>query len=194
LDAFLSSSEEMMFGMFMEDLAVFLSGQVDGGWKSSTDGVDLEFNRDGVRYLVAVKSGPHWANNQQLNRLTDNFRRAIKVLSPNKDIKHIQPVLGQCYGRAPTVNAGVYVRYTGQAFWHFLSGERELYIELIEPIGRQAKAENDEISRKRAALANRLEAEFISEFCTDEYSIDWKKLVVFNSGNMQDDTPAQPGL
>lgn len=43
LDARLSSSEEKLFGDFLEDLAVFIASRTCGGHKSTAPGVDLEF-------------------------------------------------------------------------------------------------------------------------------------------------------
>ncbi|MFA5066381.1 MAG: PmeII family type II restriction endonuclease, partial [Dehalococcoidia bacterium] len=47
LDAHLSSQEETIFGNFLENLAVFINERVFDGNKSSTEGVDLEFTRNG---------------------------------------------------------------------------------------------------------------------------------------------------
>jgi hypothetical protein len=58
LDAHLSSQEETVFGEFLETLAIFVCEKVFGGRKSSAEGIDLEFKRDGVLYIVSVKSGP----------------------------------------------------------------------------------------------------------------------------------------
>jgi hypothetical protein len=60
LGAYLSSQEETIFGNFLEGLAIFINGKVYNGWKSSTKGIDLEFNKDNIRYIVAIKSGPNW--------------------------------------------------------------------------------------------------------------------------------------
>ena len=59
MQAFLSSSEEPMFGYFLEDLAIFISSRVFGGVKSASQGVDLEFTKNEIRYLVSIKSGPN---------------------------------------------------------------------------------------------------------------------------------------
>ena len=56
LDAFLSSGEETMFGNFLEELAIFINGKVYGGHKAGVPGIDLDFVRDGTRYLVSIKS------------------------------------------------------------------------------------------------------------------------------------------
>src|SRR5260221_551993 len=60
LDARLSSSEEGLFGNFLEELAIFVAKNAGGGVKSAIKGIDIELVRDGVRYLIAVKSGKNW--------------------------------------------------------------------------------------------------------------------------------------
>ena len=58
LDAHLSSQEETIFGDFLEGLAIFICEKVYKGRKSSTTGIDLEFDKDEIRYVVSIKSGP----------------------------------------------------------------------------------------------------------------------------------------
>jgi len=70
---------------------------------------------------------------------------------------------------------------TGQA----LSGDPNLYIEIIEPIGHEAKCHNDRFEEKRVALVNRFSKEFIDAFCDPDGSINWPSLVQFNSGNLR---------
>ena len=31
-------------------------------------GIDLEFDKDGVRYIVTIKSGPNWGNSSQIGK------------------------------------------------------------------------------------------------------------------------------
>src|SRR5271157_2867356 len=50
LDAHLSSQEEGIFGGFLEELAIFICGQVYGGKKSSAEGIDLDFQKDSMVY------------------------------------------------------------------------------------------------------------------------------------------------
>lgn len=184
MDAFLSSSEEKLFGDFLEDLAIFVSNQAHGGVKSSAEGLDLEFERDGTRYLVSVKSGPNWGNSSQYRALESAFRRALTVQRQRHGDVRVEAVLGCCYGRNADVDRGLYKRYTGQSFWYFLSGDRNLYVDIIEPIGHEAKRHNDDFERRRAALINRFSAQFIGDFCDAEGNIDWPRLVAFNSGNL----------
>lgn len=67
VDAFLSSGEETIFGDWLEGLAIYVCQQVYGGTKSSAKGIDLEFDKDGCHYLVAIKSGPNWGTVVKLN-------------------------------------------------------------------------------------------------------------------------------
>src|SRR6266704_3723316 len=59
LDAYLSSQEEGIFGTFLEGLAHFICERVYRGHKSSAEGIDLEFTKNGVTYIVSIKSGPN---------------------------------------------------------------------------------------------------------------------------------------
>jgi hypothetical protein len=184
MDAFLSSSEEEMFGQFLEKLAVFVSEQACGGKKSSAKGIDLEFDRDGVRYLVAVKSGPNWGNSSQYAKLEQDFRAATVVQRQGRSSLHVQPVLGMCYGRQKSQDKGLYRKIAGQGLWHFLSGDEDLYLDIIEPIGHRAREHNEWFQQRRAAIENRLTLEFAQAFCAADGSINWAKLVAFNSANL----------
>ena len=62
VDAYLSSSEEAMFGDWLEGLAIFINEKVYSGIKSGIKGIDLEFDNNKKRNLVSIKSGPNWGN------------------------------------------------------------------------------------------------------------------------------------
>jgi hypothetical protein len=183
LDARLSSAEEGLFGEFMEDLAVFVSQEKCNGRKSSTEGIDIELERDGVRYLIAVKSGKAWGNSTQHKRLESNFQTAVKVLRQNKGVGQIQPTLGICYGRFKTVDKGKYLHIGGQAFWELISAEPDLYMDIVEPIGHRAREFNDAFYTQRANAMNRMAREFTERFCRENGSIDWPKIVTLVSKN-----------
>lgn len=59
VDAFISSSEEAIFGDWLEGLAIFVNQKAYKGWKSGIQNVDLEFDKENVRYIVNIKSGPN---------------------------------------------------------------------------------------------------------------------------------------
>ncbi len=180
LDAHLSSQEETMFGDFLEELAIFICGEVYAGTKSAAEGVDLEFTKDSIKYVVAIKSGPNWGNSSQIARMIDNFKKAKKILKTNSSQKNIVAVNGCCYGRDNSPDKGDYLKYCGQAFWEFISGNEDLYVEIIEPLGHEAKEKNEEFQKQYAILINTFTTEFSKEFCP-KGTIDWKKIVELNS-------------
>lgn len=184
LDALLSSSEERLFGDFLEELAIFVSERTSNGRKSGIEGIDLEFARKGIHHLVSIKSGPNWGNNAQQKKQEQDFQRALKVFRQSRRARNVQPLLGICYGRQRTTQLRGYLKVVGQNFWYLISGNPELYTQIVEPLGHRAKEHNDQFREQLAGLANRLTAQFIKDFCSENGAIDWKRLVQFNSGNL----------
>jgi hypothetical protein len=182
LDAHLSSQEEAIFGGFLEELAVFVCGKVFGGKKSSAEGIDLEFERDGILYVVSIKSGPNWANSSQIKKMRQGFLQVKRILGTNTSAKNIVAVNGCCYGQQSVEDKGDYLKKCGQSFWSFVSGDDEFYTTIIEPLGHQAKERNEEFQVEYGKAINRFTAEFIKEFCEPNGSVLWNKLVKFNSG------------
>lgn len=184
LDARLSSSEEGAFGGFLEDLAIYVAEVTGGGVKSAAQGIDIEATRARVRYLIAVKSGKNWGNADQHRKLKDNFKTALKVIHQSRRAGALQPTLGICYGNFKTVNTGEYLHIGGQSFWHLISGDRELYVDLIEPLGLEGEKHNQLFNDEKDATYNRLIREFTVGYCNKSGKIDWPKLVKFVSGNL----------
>ena len=183
LDAHLSSQEETIFGDFLEGLAIFINERVYGGQKSSSEGVDLEFSNDGVRYIVAIKSGPNWANSSQIRRMVDNFNKAKRILrTSNSNTLNVVAVNGCCYGKENQPDRGEYFKYCGQRFWEFISGDNNLYLDIIEPLGHQARQRNDEFILAYSQIINLFTQEFGENFCADGL-IKWDELVKYNSSN-----------
>lgn len=180
LDAHLSSQEETIFGDFLEGLAIFICDKVYGGKKSSAEGIDLEFEKGGIIHIVAIKSGPNWGNSSQIARMRDNFKKAKRILGAHKSIKNIVAVNGCCYGRDNQPDKGDYLKLCGQRFWEFVSGDKDLYTEIIEPLGHKAKEKNEEFLKAYAQIVNKFTLEFGKDFCVNG-KIDWKKLVKLNS-------------
>jgi hypothetical protein len=182
LDAHLSSQEEGIFGGFLEELAVFISGRVYRGKKSSAEGIDLEFDKDGTSYLVSIKSGPNWGNSRQIARMKDDFRRAKRIRGTNTKGIRAVAVNGCCYGKDDNPDKGDYLKFCGQRFWEFISGDENLYTDIIEPLGHKAKEKNEQFQVEYAKVINKFNLEFSKEYCAPDGSILWNKLVQFNSG------------
>lgn len=181
LDAHLSSQEETIFGAFLEGLAIYICHHVFGGNKSSAEGIDLEFSRDGIQYIVSIKSGPNWGNSSQIGKMKLNFSKAKRILNTNRSTTNIVAVNGCCYGRNAAEDQDGYVKKCGQRFWSFISGDNSLYTQIIEPMGHRAKERNEEFLANYAKVLNRFTVEFAKDFCTKDFAVDWTKLVKFNS-------------
>jgi hypothetical protein len=180
--ATISSSEESIFGDWLEGLAIFVNQKVYRGWKSGIKGIDLEFDDNGIRYIVTIKSGPNWGNSGQIEKMINHFNTARRTLSTSNSKLHIVSVNGCCYGRENhALKPENYYKYCGQKFWEFLSGNSELYTEIIEPLGYKAKEKNDDYMLSYSQLVNKLTLEFLNNFCFSDGNLDWKKIVEFNS-------------
>ena len=181
--AFLSSSEEKLFGDFLEGLAVFVAGKTCEGHKSTASGVDLEFSNKEVYYVVSIKSGPNWGNSSQQKKLEQDLTNAVAWLKQSRKRTNVQAVLGICYGKVKTSYLRGYIKIVGQNFWYLISENKNLYTDIIEPVGYKAKQHNDTFVDQRNNVINRFTGEFINRFCNSSGAIDWVKLVEFNSGN-----------
>ena len=186
LDAHLSSQEEGIFGGFLEELAIFICSKIYGGKKSSSEGIDLEFTKDRILYIVSIKSGPNWGNSRQIARMKDDFKRTKRTLGTNTSNLQVIAINGCCYGKDNNPDKGDYLKLCGQRFWEFISGDDELYIDIIEPLGHKAKERNDEFAEEYAKVINKFTREFAIEYCDSKGSILWEKLVEFNSGKSAD--------
>ena len=183
LEAFLSSSEEKLFGDFLEGLAVFVAQKTCGGHKSTAPGVDLEFFNKNVHYVISVKSGTNWGNSSQQNKLEQDLKNAVVRVKQLKRGTNVQPVLGICYGRTKTSYVRGYLKVVGQNFWYLISENKALYTDIIEPIGHRAKEHNENFMRGRSRVINLFTKQFVDRFCDATGAIDWINLVEFNSGN-----------
>jgi len=181
VDAHISSNEETVFGDWLEGLAIFINAKVYGGWKSGIPGIDLEFDRNGCRYIVNIKSGPNWGNSSQIKKMIADFKSAQKTLRTSNSGIQVVAVNGCCYGRDRNPDKGDYFKYCGQEFWGFISGEAELYTQIIEPLGHKAREKNEEFQQSYTQMLNRFTLEFGREYCDSNGAIDWPKLVRFNS-------------
>ncbi len=181
VDAHISSSEEGIFGDWLEGLAIFINEKVYGGKKSGIRGIDLEFEKNNIRYIVNIKSGPNWGNSSQIAKMISDFKTAKRTLRTSNSNINIVAVNGCCYGKDTKPDKGDYFKYCGQVFWEFISGNENLFVEIIEPLGHKAKEKNDEFVKSYSQIINRFTKEFANEFCYDNGEIAWEKLVKFNS-------------
>ncbi|MGB0949631.1 MAG: PmeII family type II restriction endonuclease [Marinirhabdus sp.] len=181
-DAFISSNEETIFGDWLEGLAIFINKKVYNGWKSGIPNIDLEFDKEGKRHIVNIKSGPNWGNSSQVAKMKSDFKTAQRTLRTSNSKMIVVSVNGCCYGKDNNPDKGNHFKYCGQEFWEFISGNENLYTQIIKPLGHKSKERNNEFIQSYSRMLNKFTKEFIQEFCKQNGDIDWNKLVIFNSG------------
>ncbi len=184
LDAHLSSQEETLFGEFLEGLAIFINGKVYRGWKSAAQGIDLEFDRDDTRFILTIKSGPNWGNSGQVRDMKKDFRKAKQTIRTNNSKIHVTAINGCCYGRNTKPDKGDYYKYCGQVFWEFISGNPDLYIQIIKPLGYEAKIRNSEFFKEYSQIVNKFTIEFSQQYVING-EINWDALVQFSSAKIK---------
>ncbi len=141
----------------------------------------MEFDREGKRYIVTIKSGPNWGNSGQIEDMVQSFWEAKRRLKTNNPNIEIIAVNGCCYGRDNhPYKKKDYYKFCGQAFWEFISGDPDLYKDIIEPLGHKAKERNEEFLESYAQVINLFTDEFNKDFLLDG-KINWEKLVEYNS-------------
>jgi hypothetical protein len=182
VDAHISSNEETIFGDWLEGLAIFVNEKVYAGRKSGITNIDLEFDKDGIRYIVTIKSSKNWGNSSQVAKLVSDFKTAKKTLRTSNSQLQIIAVNGCCYSIDSHPDKGDYYKYCGQEFWTFISGNENLYLDIVEPLGHKARERNNEFQKLYNQRINIFTKEFANNFCNENGDIDWKKLVEFNSG------------
>jgi hypothetical protein len=177
LMAHLSSQEETLLGGLLEQLAIFICGKAYGGEKSGITGMDLEFEKDSVKYIVAIKSGPNWGNSRQVSKLRTDFITARRTLGTNvAGRKEIIAVNGCCYGRDEKFDKGDYWKLCGQRFWELISGDADMYLKIAAPISEETRRLDEQFKQAYTDKIPVLVEEFQSEFYADE-KIGWAKIV-----------------
>lgn len=147
------------------------------------EGIDLEFVKENAKYIVAIKSGPNWGNSSQIKRMIDNFKKAKRILGTNTSTSsNVIAINGCCYGKDNSPDKGDYLKLCGQQFWSFVSGNENLYLEIIEPLGHKAKEENDQFLEEYSHVINKFSRDFIAMFCDTSGAILWEEVIRFNSG------------
>jgi len=181
LQAYLSSSEETIFGnIFFEPLALEAS-KSKGGHTAGSVGVDIEYESSLTNTSIAVKSATNAQNASAQGKQNSEFITVRNI--KQKSGKSFDAILGYCYGRAAGMPSGkIYRRLAGQAFWKELTGDDNFYLKIIQAMKDHPELHRQQYDTERANLANRLVRDFGLNFEAMDGSIDWEKLLRFNSG------------
>jgi len=176
-----------VFGNLLEGFAIHVAQTLCGGFKSKRKSLDLEFERENEYFIVGIKSGTSWGNSDQITAMKNNFKAARLALRGEGVATEIIAVNGCIYGRdnSPMKTDAndadkTYFKYAGQAFWERLSGDSNLYRDIIAPIDAQAKPKDEAFRRAYAAKVNELKLDLSLNFVSNG-EINWLKLVDFVS-------------
>ena len=179
LRAYMSSSDESIFGdAFFEPIAKMCSG----GIVSPSEGVDVALETDTVYKAVAVKSGPNIFNASQAKRQDQEFKSLRSRLL--KLHKQYDALLGHAYGRKSSdpMNNRIYRIRSGQALWEELTGDPNFYLKLISLMRDYPKQHRADFEEEWNKAINRFNHDFLNNFGNPDGSINWEKLLRFNSG------------
>ena len=183
LGAFVSSSEETIFGnCFFEPLAIAASG----GNKALAEGIDIMVQDDKTNTIIAiaVKSGTSVFNADSKKRQEQNFMAASKLAQQAK--ARYEAYIGYAYGKKKESGRGkpkMYQELAGKTFWTELTGDENFYLKIIQFMGNLPEQYVALYKESYNKAFNRLVREFSNKFCKEDGSIDWEKLVEFNSGD-----------
>lgn len=183
LSAYVSSSEETIFGnCFFEPIAIAASN----GNKALAEGIDImiEDKASNTIYAVAVKSGTSVFNADSKKRQEQNFVAASKLAQQAR--ARYEAYIGYCYGKKKASGRGkpkFYQELAGKKFWEELTGDEDFYKKIITFMGTLPEQYVAAYKESYNKAANRLVREFSNDFCKEDGSIDWEKLVEFNSGD-----------
>ena len=183
LSAFVTSSEETIFGnCFFEPLAIAASG----GNKALAEGIDIMVEHKNINniFAVAVKSGPSVFNADSKKRQEQNFAAAAKLAQQAK--ARYEAYIGYAYGKKRDSGRGkpkIYQELAGKKFWAELTGDQDFYLKIIDYMGQLPEKYIAAYKESYNKASNRLVREFSNRFCEEDGSIDWEKLVDFNSGD-----------
>lgn len=136
IDAFLSSSEETIFGNILEGIAVAVCAHAKGGTKSSAEGIDIEYTCGSERTVIQVKSGPNWGNSSQKKKMNDYFSSVKRRLEFS--IRNVRCIEGICYGKSETKHLGTHIRLKGNDFWTEISDWENTHYLVMESLGTYA--------------------------------------------------------
>lgn len=190
LDAFVSSSDETIFGNeFFEPLAKWAAVQAHRENSEVTvqtgggAGFDISIETPTEYKAIAVKSGTNIFNAQsgkQQNTELDALQGRIR-----KEMKVFHPIIGYGYGRKRQREANPKIlKLAGQAFWAEITGEEDFYQRISSALGDQPTLLAVEFDKAYAQARNRLERTFLADYVDDAGNIDWERLIAFNSARV----------
>jgi hypothetical protein len=134
-----------------------------------------------TRNIIAIKSGSNWVSSSQIAKMRTSFIAAKEAPRTSSFGLHFVAINVCCYGEDNKPDKGDYFKLCGQRFWEFISGDSDLFTEIIEPFRYKTIEKKDEFAEPYALMVNKFTKEFVNSFCGDFRAINWTKLIQLNS-------------
>lgn len=188
LAARISSSDETIFGNdFFEPLALWAAqaANISGRTVSVSDaaGADITITDANFYYAIAVKSGVNIFNSQSTLGQSTEFTATqgrMKKLG-----KSFLPLIGYGYGRKKPDPQAAVDKKAGQEFWLLLTSESNFYLRISDAINACAGENKIIYDQAYETQRSMLVKEFMIYHTNAVGSIDWQKLVAFNSATIK---------
>lgn len=126
----------------------YFCNEVLSSFASTTSGIDIEFIDcfDGRRKYCQIKSGPTTINKDDVDTIKSHFK-SVKALARTNhlDLRLTDCVVGVFYGTKQSLSQNYmkinedYPVYVGKEFWHRLSGDEDMYTDLINAFAEVAE-------------------------------------------------------
>ncbi|CEK20798.1 Type II restriction endonuclease EcoO109I [Chthonomonas calidirosea] len=132
-----------------------------------------------------MKSEPNIFNASQTARINDEFQELQNRLrQPLRNLgKQFDPILGCSYGKC-VIEPSAKRRYrviSGQAFWQEITGDPDFYLKLMRLMYDYPDRQRERYLQEWANAVNRFTRDILNDFARADGTLDWEKIVQFNS-------------
>jgi hypothetical protein len=181
LDEFLYPREVALLDDLLVNLAAFAAVRVHEGRPSEFSGVDLEFAKGKLLYLMSIFTTDAPIHSAYIAHRTERMRRAQNVLQLQNPKKNVIAIHGFCYGRPVPAASRDFLDLRGQVFWKFVSSDDDFYLDIDDLISSNFRAIRIAFQDTYVKVVVRLWQDFLDEYISD-YTIDWQKILRAFSG------------
>lgn len=198
LDAFISSSDETIFGNeFFEPLAKWAAEEAFRDQKDITvqvgggSGFDISIESPKEYRAIAVKSGKNIFNVQSGKQQNTEFSALQARIRKEKKVFH--PIIGFGYGRKKQKKSNPEtIKLAGQAFWEEITGEANFYVRMSSALGNKPIQLATEFKLAYDKSRNKLEKEFHMQYTDSNGGVGWENVIAFSSAKVAPKKASMP--
>ncbi len=189
--ASVAKSIETTFGKFLENISIEAAKRYygDENAKTSTNGIDLDIVRGAYRLLISIKSSVSWGNGQSTPQQGKEFKKAIQTIRQNDKKHKIVSIMGICCGNRKTTGRADHADLiiSGQNYWHLVSGEKDLYKEIMDILCFGTKEFYERYKICLSQTLTRLMSDFSTKYCFNRDVNVWEDIIKDSCGAVEED-------